>query len=77
MNCLYCGGKLPAEAAFCPVCGSPIVGEEPETADPMTASRRRQRRVKQGLIIASAVVATATTLGIVYYKHTHGGLTKK
>ena len=49
----------------------------------MTASRRRQRRVKQGLIIASAVigasavVATATTLGIVYYKHTHGGLTKK
>ena len=83
MNCLYCGGKLPAEAAFCPVCGSPIVGEEPETADPMNASRRRQRRVKQGLIIASAVigasavVATATTLGIVYYKHTHGGLTKK
>ena len=40
MNCLYCGGKLPTEAAFCPACGSPIVGEEPETADPMTAERR-------------------------------------
>jgi hypothetical protein len=74
MNCLYCGGKLPTEAAFCPACGSPIVGEEPETADPMTAERRRKARMRQtGFIVGwivgiSAVVATATTLGIIAYK---------
>ena len=74
MNCLYCGGELPEDAAFCPTCGSPIVGAEPQAADPRTAERRRKARMRHTRMIMGwvvglgAAVAVVTTLGVIAYK---------
>jgi hypothetical protein len=74
MKCLYCDAQLPYNAVFCPVCGSPVIGETPEESDPETATRRRKAHLRRvGIVVgcivgASAAAATITTIAILNYR---------